>query len=59
VKVAAVKCIYAELGLEEEAKQEIIRLHGLAMDSVAALNLAPEAAQLLKDYAAKLIGRTK
>ena len=59
VKVAAVKGIYAELGLEEEAKQEIIRLHGQAMDSVAALNLAPEAAQLLKDYAAKLIGRTK
>ena len=58
-KIAAVKAIYDELGVGEEAKEEIIRLHGQAMDHAAALNLQPEAYALLENYAKKLIGRTK
>lgn len=58
-KIAAVKKIYGQLGLEEEAKQEIIRLHNEALGYVAQLNLAPEAETLLKGYAEKLIGRNK
>ena len=58
-KIAAVKKIYGQLGLEEEAKQEIIRLHNEALGYVAQLNLAPEAEALLKGYAEKLIGRNK
>ena len=58
-KVAAVKSIYAQLGVEEEAKNEIIRLHEQALGYVTQLRLAPEAEILLKNYAATLIGRNK
>ena len=58
-KVAAVKGIYDELGVGEEARQEIVRLHSQAMDYVAELNLAPESVALLENYAKNLIGRTK
>ena len=58
-KIAAVKDIYAALGVGEEAKQEIVRLHAQAMDHIAQLGLAPEKAALLENYAKKLIGRTK
>ena len=59
VKVEAVKNIYDTLGIGEEAKQEIVRLHGQALESVAALNLPQEAALRLHNYASKLIGRNK
>ena len=58
-KIAAVKDIYAALGVGEEAKQEIVRLHAQAMDHIAQLGLEPEKAALLENYAKKLIGRTK
>ncbi len=58
-KVEAVKNIYDRLGVGEEAKQEIIRLHNQAMGYVAQLGLEPEKAVLLENYAKKLIGRTK
>ena len=58
-KICAVKGIYDTLGIGEEAKQEIVRLHGQAMESVAALELPVEAAALLHNYASKLIGRNK
>jgi len=58
-KIAAVKGIYAELGVGEEAKQEIIRLHSQSLAHAEALNLKPEAYTSLENYAKKLIGRTK
>ena len=58
-KIAAVKDIYAALGVGEEAKQEIARLHAQAMGHIAQLDLEPEKAALLENYAKKLIGRTK
>ena len=58
-KISAVKDIYDALGVGEEAKQEIVRLHGQAMESVAALELPADAAALLHNYASKLIGRNK
>lgn len=58
-KIAAVKSIYAELGVGEEAKQEIIRLHSQSLAHAEALNLKPEAYTSLENYAKKLIGRTK
>lgn len=58
-KVEAVKNIYDRLGVGEEAKQEIIRLHNQAMGYVAQIGLEPEKAALLENYAKKLIGRTK
>ena len=58
-KIDAVKAIYDRLGVEEEAKQEIKRLHDQAMENIARLGLAPEKAILLENYAKKLIGRSK
>ncbi|MBR5568678.1 MAG: polyprenyl synthetase family protein [Bacteroidales bacterium] len=58
-KIAAVKDIYSELGVEEEARQETVKFHSQAMGYVEELNLAPEAAALLENYAKKLLGRTK
>ena len=58
-KIVAVKAIYDALGVGEEAKGEIIRLHGQALAYAAALNLQPEAYAALENYAKKLIGRTK
>ena len=58
-KIDAIKAIYAELEVGEEAKQEIIRFHSQSLSHAAALNLQPEAYSLLENYAKKLIGRTK
>ncbi len=58
-KIAAVKEIYAGLGLEEEAKQEIIRLHNQAIGYIYQLSLAPQKAEMLENYAKKLLGRAK
>ena len=58
-KIRAVKGIYDKLGIGEEAKLEIARLHDQALESVAALELPDEAATLLHNYASKLIGRNK
>ena len=58
-KITTVKTIYEILEIGEEAKQEIIRLHAQAMGHIARLNLSPEKAALLENYAKKLIGRTK
>lgn len=59
VKVEAVKGIYDALGVGQEAKQEINRLHNQALGYVSGLNLSAEAENLLRGYAAKLIGRKK
>ena len=58
-KVDAVKSIYNALGVGEEAKQEIIRLHSQALGYLKQLDLSPEKEQLLHSYAAALIGRNK
>ena len=58
-KIDAVKAIYAELEVGEEAKQEIVRFHSQSLSHATALNLQPEAYALLENYAKKLIGRTK
>ncbi len=58
-KIAAVKVIYDELEVGKKAQEEIIRLHGIALDCAKELDLAPEAYCILNCYAAKLIGRTK
>ena len=58
-KIEAVKGIYDSLCIGEEAKQEIIRLHGQALGYISELGLVPEAEALLRNYAAALIGRNK
>ena len=58
-KIVAVKALYAELGLEDEAKQEIARLHSQAMSYISQLGIEPQKAAMLENYAKKLIGRAK
>ena len=58
-KIATVIGIYNRLGVGEEAKAEIIRLNNQALAYAEALNLQPEAYELLNSYATKLIGRNK
>ena len=58
-KIEAVRKIYDTLGVGEEAKQEIVRLHGQALAHAAGLGLGSEEYVLLENYAQKLIGRTK
>ena len=58
-KIAAVIGIYEALGIKEEAKQEIVNLHEQAMGYVAKLGLEDDAVELLRNYAAALIGRKK
>ena len=58
-KIAEVIGIYEALGIRDEAKQEIVRLHEQAMSYVAQLGLSEEATAPLHNYAAALIGRNK
>lgn len=58
-KISKVKAIYDRLNVGEEAKASIVQLHEQAMGYVAGLDITPEAFALLKNYAKKLIGRTK
>jgi geranylgeranyl diphosphate synthase type II len=58
-KIATVKAIYAGLGVQDEAKQEIARLHNQAMSYISQLCIEPQKAALLENYAKKLIGRAK
>ena len=58
-KISTVKDIYNKLGVGENAKEEIKRLHAQAMAHIDALKLTAEKAATLHNYAATLIGRNK
>lgn len=58
-KIAAVKDLYARLGVEVQAKEEIIRLHSQAMEYISRLNLSDEGRGSLIHYAETLLGRSK
>lgn len=59
VKIEAVKDIYETLGIGDEARQEIGRLHDKALGYVSELGLPAQAEALLRSYAAALLGRQK
>ena len=58
-KITAVKNLYAELNIEQEAKEEIIRFHNQAMGYVKELNLGLIKSEMLLRYADMLLGRRK
>lgn len=58
-KILAVKDIYDRLSVGEEAKAEIVRLHGQAMKSVEELDLGKIRSEMLHRYAEMLLGRKK
>ena len=55
-KIAKVKAIYVENGVDQDAKTEIIRYSERAMQAVKDLGRGADA---LKDFAEKLVGRAK
>lgn len=58
-KIAEVIGIYNELGIGDEAREEIIRMHSQALGYIAQLSLSPEREELLHNYATTLLGRNK
>ena len=58
-KITAVKKLYAELNIEQEAKEEIVRFHNQAMGYVKELNLGLIKSEMLLRYADMLLGRRK
>ena len=58
-KIAAVKDLYAQLGVEQQAKEEIVRLHNQAMEYVDSLSMTAEKQDALRHYAETLLGRNK
>ncbi len=58
-KVAKFKQIYEEIGVDEDAKYEIIRLHAQAMSYAGLIGLGKVRFEVLRRYADRLVGRTK
>ncbi len=58
-KITRVKEIYRGLGVDEDAQNEIAALHAKAVARVEALGLGAVRCELLRRYAAGLLGRTK
>ena len=58
-KITAVKKLYEELDIEQEAKEEIRRFHYQAMGYVEKLNLGKIKSEMLHRYADMLLGRRK
>lgn len=57
-KISAVRGYYDALGVGEDAKEEILRLHGRAMDYAGKV-CTGERLELLASFARKLVGRTR
>lgn len=58
-KIAAVKRFYIDLGVDKDAKAEILHFTAKAMDSVKNSGLTPQQLDVLQDFAEKLVGRAK
>ena len=58
-KIAAVKEIYLQNGVDEDAKAEIVRFTRRAMDAVADAGLRPIQTESLRRFAERLVGRAK
>lgn len=58
-KIADVKSRYVALGIDADAKAEIVRFSGKAMDAVADLGVSKIKMKMLQSFADKLIGRAK
>ncbi len=58
-KIGKVRGIYEALGVDEDAKYEIIKLHAAAMECAGRLGLSRIRYEMLHRYADRLIGRSK
>lgn len=58
-KIRKVRGLYEELGIDEDAKYEILHHHTKAMEHIAKIGLSRIKAEMLSRYADKLVGRTR
>ena len=58
-KIAAVKDIYLQYGVDRDAKEEIIRFTDQALASVSGLGFSPIKLEMLRRFAERLVGRAK
>ena len=58
-KIAAVKAIYNKLGVDEDAKYEILGFSACAMEAVEGIGLGSVHMEVLRRFAEKLVGRAK
>lgn len=58
-KIAEVTDMYLRLGVDEDAKYEILGLHNRALEYASALKISKVRMEMLQRYAGRLIGRTK
>ena len=58
-KIGKVKEIYEALGIDEDVKYEIIKLHAQAMNYAGLIGLGKVRYEMLHRYADRLIGRNK
>lgn len=58
-KIDKVRSLYTELGVDRDAKAEVQRFSGLAMDAVRGINLGSVRTEALRRFAEKLIERAK
>ena len=58
-KIAKVKEIYETLGIDEDVKYEIIKLHAQAMNYAGLIGLSKVRYEMLHRYADRLLGRNK
>lgn len=58
-KIAAVKAIYARLGVGEDARREVARLTALALSATRQLSVGPVRARMLRRFADSLVSRAK
>lgn len=58
-KIVTVRGIYRELGVDDEAKQEIKRYSDSALDAVETMNLGSVRMEVLRRFEEKLVGRVK
>ena len=56
-KIKAVKQIYNALGVDKDAREEIARLTGLAMESALKVNVSSVRIEMLRRFAESLVGR--
>ena len=58
-KIAAVKAIYLSLGVDADAKAEIVRFTQRAMEAVSGAGFSPLKLETLHRFAERLVGRAK
>lgn len=58
-KIAAVKSLYGSLGVGEDARAEVSRLTGLALDAACRLSVGAVRGQMLRRFADSLVSRVK